>query len=379
MRAARAGALALALLLPHSLCAPPAIALYGLVPPGAPAAAEPAALRRALLAAAGALGALAGAALDVPADGLVPVPAPAGLDLSGDDRIGVPARAELAARARRSWGDLGDRRAVALYLAHAAAWQRFVDSGAPVALVLLDPASADGGGGGPSGGGPSSAFPAAAAAALWDAFEADGAGGAWHLALLSAAVAPALARAPAAPALARAGWRVPEGWRGWDGYLISRRGAQVLLAQSALPMTARAEAHASALVNLGILSALALAGPAGPGAGGGVARVGAAGAGAGDAAGEPPAAQLDSDAAAATLRGLLFEARCDLCALPADYSRSARYAAVAAPAALAGFALALGVRALLLAGAASAAGAPPAPRAGARSALPASASMGDLC
>ena len=323
----------------------PSLALYGLFPPSS--AADASSRRASLLSAASSLPSLAGVELSVPADALLDVPVPRNLDVSGDDRVSVPARMALLTHAQRSWADLGDRRAVALYLAHVAAWQRLVDSDAPAALIILDPATVvvDGGAGAPPTLMPSTVSVADLLNAAAEGGGGGGSGGSdggvgappWQLLLLSSVVPPTATLAPADPSLARAGYRVPLNWRSWDAYVLTRRGAQALLASGALPMTARVEAHTSALVALGVFSALWKADgsfavrrepgvlPAEPGS---------------------AATELGVDAAddvpLPSLRALVFEESCDLCALPQDYSRMDRYMRVSLPGALLGFALALG-------------------------------------
>ena len=260
------------------------------------------------------------------ADGAVEVPSPQSLDLRTDDRINVPSRALLAQGARRSYGDLGDARAVALALGHHAAWLRFQGSGTPLGLFLVEPEGVLPG-----------AAPAAAAAAVRSALGS--AGAAWDLLLLGALVPPQQLRPPppgdAALALA-GGWAVPLRWRGWHAYVLTQAGVDALLREGALPLSQRAEAHASALVDLGHLRALALREGGGVGAGAGA---GSSGGGAeGAARGAPIIARAEgwgvSSAAGGALAHMLVEEPCDLCAVPEDYSRMGHILLTAGPSAV---------------------------------------------
>jgi hypothetical protein len=234
------------------------------------------------------------------------VPAPQALSqLLSDDRFSVSARAALLAGERRSHSDLGTPAAAALALAHLAAWERLASApAAPAAIIVVDPGSVDG-----AAPRPPEAL-ARAADAMWgNAPPAD-------LLLLGALVPPraAASRAPAGGELGASGWRVPQQWRGWHAYIVTRAGAAALLAQGAAPVSQRPEAHASALVNLGLLSAAWL--PDAPPA---PARV---------------AGWASGGAGASALGALLEEVRCDLCDVPEDYSRFGHIGAVGMPVAV---------------------------------------------
>jgi hypothetical protein len=275
---------------------------------------------------------------------LVSIPAPLDISVAADDRIGVPARAAMMARSRRSYSDLGDRRAVALYIAHAEAWKMIAEGNAPLALVILDPSTLSGD---DTKQPPEhlSAFEALLGE-MGDANEAVEDNGlsasVWDIALLSSQSAPLdAARQGArlwsftAGKLAKAGWRVPVAWRGWDAYLLTRRGARILISNGALPMTSRSESHASSLIALGLLrgvflpaSSLIRRTPPGQGV---------------ESEWQSAA---DADAATPTMKSLLFESKCDLCTLPQDYSRTGRYFRIALPALLVGYVLTTLVRML---------------------------------
>ena len=306
--------------------------MYGLFSPGSPAGFR----ARTLSAAVSTLTSILGVptALVAAADGVVEVPSPGGLDLARDDRIGVPARALLVQGARRSFGDLGpDARAVALALAHHAAWKRFHESGQPLGLILVDPESLLPPA--PSAGAPEARRQAALRAALTRA-------SAWDLLLLGALVPPQLqsaARGAAAAeaALEHAGWVTAQRWRGWHAYMLTRAGAATLLEEGALPLAQRAEAHASCLVELGLLRALALRSEV---EGGGGAAAAATAASPASSAPEAPliarplgwgAAEGSGDA---SLGSLLAEWPCDLCELPEDYSRLGHILIAAGPSAV---------------------------------------------
>jgi hypothetical protein len=271
------------------------------------AASTPESLRAPQLSTAAALLGVPGA----PPLAVVEVPAPAPLlQLLADDRISVSARAAMLAGERRSHSDLADAAAASLALGHAAAWERLLASSAEAALVVVDPGSA-----------------VAGAATLVEPLQR-GVGAMWgaappaDLLLLGALVPPAAARAPADGALAAAGWRVPLQWRGWHAYVLTRRGATVLLSQGAAPASQRAEAHASALADLGLLRALWLPGaPPAPARAPGWAGGGGGGSGGGGGG---------------TALGALLEERvCDLCDVPEDYSRFGHVFGTAGPVAVA--------------------------------------------
>ena len=362
------------------------LAIYGLIPPNGQWD-EPN-LRRTLSAAASILPVLAGvtpAAADLH---LIPITDHREINVANDDRIGVAARVAMLAQARRSFSDLRDTRAVSLYLAHAAAWRSIVDGDAPYALVLLDPASvidpllpvaapASAAAAAAAASLPlvnnnnnnnnNQPFTSAAVAALWLATEAEnreGGGGVsspFHLAILSSRVQPVNALPPslssstlsikqpqqhknnaaeteglAVTALLDAGWRTPLAWRNWDAYVVTKKGAEILLSNGALPMTSRAESHAASLVALGLLRAIYL-----PSAALSVPRL------------QSPSPLTSTDGGEileeeASLNSLFFETNCDLCTLPQDYSRTGRYARIALPALLVGYVTVLALRMLAL-------------------------------
>jgi hypothetical protein len=150
------------------------------------------------------------------------------------------------------------------------------------------------------------------------------------LLLLEAAVAPREhAAAPLGDALGHPAWRTPRNWRQWGAYVLTREGARMLLHESVLPMSVRAEAHASALVELGLLVALWS-----PEVSAGFTRLSLA------PHWPPPhgdgGAFNDSVAHSSSL-WLAPERRCDLCDLPAGYSRPWHVLMSLAPAAAVAF------------------------------------------
>jgi hypothetical protein len=284
----------------------PAPLFIGLFSPSTPAA-----LRSAQLA-----GAAAALGLPPPSSALqleVPPPQPLS-QLLADDHFSVSARAAMLAGERRSHSDVATPAAAALALAHAAAWEALLASPAAAACVVVDPGSALAPP--PSSSSSSSSPPLPDAlqrgvAAMWGAAAPPA-----DLLLLGALVPPAASREPPEAALAAAGWRVPLRWRGWHAYVLTRRGATALLAEGAAPISQRAEAHASALADLGLLRALWLpSAPAAP-------------------ARAPRWAASEGAAATSSLGALLAEQRCDLCDVPEDYSRFGHIFAAGAPAAL---------------------------------------------
>jgi len=285
----------------------PAPLFIGLFSPSTPAA-----LRSAQLA-----GAAAALGLPPPSSALqleVPPPQPLS-QLLADDRFSVSARAAMLAGERRSHSDVATPAAAALALAHAAAWEALLASPAAAACVVVDPGSA-------LAPPPSSSSSSSSSPPLPDALQR-GVAAMWgaaappaDLLLLGALVPPAASREPPEAALAAAGWRVPLRWRGWHAYVLTRRGATALLAEGAAPISQRAEAHASALADLGLLRALWLpSAPAAP-------------------ARAPRWAASEGAAATSSLGALLAEQRCDLCDVPEDYSRFGHIFAAGAPAAL---------------------------------------------
>lgn len=239
--------------------------------------------------------------------GCVTPPEVSTINLASDDRISVPSRAALVSKSRRSHADLGDAHTVSLSLGHVTAWERFLVSGAPYALFVVDPGNVVVAPGGGSGGGSLEGLH----------LGEGGVGGpgklAWDLALLGSLVPPTLSSAGGGDL----DWAYkPLKWRGWYAYILSAKGVKTLLDEGALPLSQRLESHAGSLVDLGLLSAVAWRGRRG----GLLARSAAA----------TSAAAAAATAITATVGGdpppFLAEVPCDLCDIPENYSRATHIA-----------------------------------------------------
>jgi GR25 family glycosyltransferase involved in LPS biosynthesis len=161
------------------------------------------------------------------------------LDVARDARISAHGRAAILRGERRSHSGLATRGMAGLYVSHVDVWRAFLASGEPVGLVFEDDAlvQADAG----------PRFDAALRALPNSTL-------AWDLDLWLLGVVAVLEERPAARALGP-GWTRVTNFFGTQAYLLTRRGAQRLVAH-AYPMTDQIDAYMARMAALGEVVAL---------------------------------------------------------------------------------------------------------------------------